>query len=58
MNEQVEKTIRYVDTSFSVEGMPLTEHDKNSLRDCLMGKANVDTVIQDIIAQYAVRNNS
>ena len=54
MDENVEKTIRYVDVSFAMEGMVLTEQDKDSIRDCLSGKKNVDTVIQSIIDEYKV----
>ena len=52
MKENIEKTIRYVDASMSIEGMPLTEQDKGNIRDCLSGKADMDTVIGQIIAEY------
>lgn len=54
MNESIEKTIRYVDASLAMEGMPLTEQDKDSLRDCLSGKENVDAAVQRIISEYRV----
>lgn len=54
MNESIEKTVRYVDASFAIEGMPLTEKDKDSLRDCLSGKENVDSAVQKIIDEYKV----
>jgi uncharacterized membrane protein YukC len=52
MNENIEKTIRYVDASMSIEGMPLTEQDKMNIRDCLSGKADMDTVINRIKKGY------
>ena len=54
MSDSIEKTIRYVDASFSMEGMPLTEKDKDSLRDCLSGRENVDAAVQRIINEYKV----
>ncbi|MDR0294508.1 MAG: hypothetical protein LBH95_10215 [Oscillospiraceae bacterium] len=52
MNDTIEKTIRYVDASLSMEGMPLTEQDKDSIRDSLSGKADVDEAVRKTRAEY------
>ncbi len=52
MREDIEKTIRYVDASLSMEGMPLTESDKESIRACLSGETSTDAAVRKIIDEY------
>ena len=52
MNVQVEKTIRDINLSMSMENMPLTEKDKNRLRDCLTGKADVHEILRQTIKRH------
>jgi hypothetical protein len=51
MGKDIEKTIRYVDATMTMEGMPLTEQDKDGIRNCLSGKEDFDTAVQRIVAE-------
>ena len=54
MDIQVEKIIRDIDFTMSMEDMPLTEQDKQQLRDCLTGKVNINDVLQKTIAKHTI----
>gem|GEM_PF-522074 len=45
MNEPIEQTIREIDGTMAIEGMPLTEEDKTRMRDLLSGKQTIDDLI-------------
>ncbi len=53
MDKQVEKTIRDIDFTMTMENMPLTEQDKQRLRDCMTGK----TVIQEVLLATIARHS-
>jgi len=53
----VEQTIREVDGSMAIEGMPLTEEDKNRLRDILNGQISIDSVIRQLTEKYSDKAN-
>jgi hypothetical protein len=57
MNEPIEKTIRDINFSMSMENMPLTEQDKNRLRDCLTGKADIHEVLRQTIKRHTRAND-
>lgn len=53
MNKQIEKTIHDIDFTMTMENMPLTEQDKQRLRDCLTGKADMQEVLKQTIAKHS-----
>ncbi|MCL1939460.1 MAG: hypothetical protein FWG59_00480 [Betaproteobacteria bacterium] len=57
MNVQIEKTIHDINLSMSMENMPLTDQDKNRLRDCLTGKANIHEVLRQTIKRHTRAND-
>jgi len=44
-----ENVIENINFSMTMEDMPLTNEDKNRLRDCLNGKLDIDKIIQEVI---------
>jgi hypothetical protein len=54
-NKQIEKIIRNVNANFSIEGMPLTNNDKNRMRDCLTGKITVEDTIKKLVDKHTVK---
>jgi hypothetical protein len=52
MVNDVENIIQNIDFSMKMEGMPLTEEDKNRLRNCMVGKADIAKVLQETIKKY------
>lgn len=49
----IEQIIREVNGTMAIEGMPLTEADKNDLRGALRGDYSFSELISKIIAEYA-----
>jgi hypothetical protein len=52
----IEQTIREVNGTMAMEGMPLTDEDKERLRDILNGKLSYETAIDNIIEKYTAKN--
>jgi hypothetical protein len=52
----VEQTIREVNGTMAIEGMPLTDVDKNRLRDILHGRVSIDSVIQQLTEKYTAKD--
>ncbi len=50
----IEKIICEVDSSMTMEGLPLTNEDKDRIRMCLTDPSILDQLIQDIIKKYTV----
>ncbi len=50
----LERTIANVDMSMSMEGMPLTEHQKQLGRGILSGKTTGDEELRALIAKHTV----
>ena len=50
--QEKEKIIANVNGTMSMEGMPLTEADKQRIHDILDGKITAEEAIQNIIAEY------
>lgn len=48
----IEQTIREVNGTMAMEGMPLTEADKENLRQVLQGKVSFQEMRQRILAKY------
>ena len=57
MNIPIEKTIRDINLSMSMENMPLTEQDKTRLRDCLTGKTDIHEVLRQTIRRHTRAND-
>jgi hypothetical protein len=49
---QIERTIQDINFTMSMENMPLTEQDKQRIRDCLSGKLDIDEVLRQTIAKH------
>lgn len=53
MTEQrKQQIIKNVNGTMSIEGMPLTEEDKQRIKDILDGKIKAEEAIQNIIVKY------
>ena len=50
----MENIVKNIDFSMTMEGMPLTNEDKNRLRDCLNGKSDIDTILQELIKKHTL----
>jgi len=50
--QDIEQTIREVNGTMAIEGMPLTEADKEALRGALRGDYSFAELIGNIIAEY------
>ena len=53
MSSKIENIIENIDFSMKMEDMPLTEEDKNRLRNCLNGKEDINKVLQETIKKHA-----
>lgn len=51
---EIEKVIDEVDSSMSMEGMPLTNEDKDRLRICLANPSEINNIIGDLIKKHTV----
>ncbi|MCL2006944.1 MAG: hypothetical protein FWG77_02545 [Treponema sp.] len=54
MDYDIEKIIKNIDFSMRMEDMPLSEEDKNRLRNCLNGKDDILKVLQETIKKHTV----
>jgi len=50
----IEKIVREVDSSLTMEGMPLTLEDKDRIRKCLVEPAVVELTIRNLLAKHTV----
>jgi len=50
----MENVVENIDFSMTMEDMPLTNEDKNRLRDCLNGKSDIDKIIQEVIKKHTL----
>ncbi|MBQ7642021.1 MAG: hypothetical protein IJS83_06090 [Acholeplasmatales bacterium] len=50
---ELECILANVDATMKMEGMPLTEEDKNRILDCLTGKSTFDNEIKKIIEKFS-----
>jgi hypothetical protein len=53
----IEQKINEVNGTMAMEGLPLTEADKNAMRDVLSGKISFDDMKKKIIAEYKQPEN-
>ena len=50
----IEKIVREVDSSMAMEGLPLTNEDRDRIRKCLSEPVSVDRIINGLLAKHAV----
>lgn len=50
--EEMENRIARVNATMAMEGMPLTEEEKDVLRDIYPGKISYEEVISELIEKY------
>ena len=50
--EEMENRIARVNATMAMEGMPLTEEEKDVLRDIYPGKISCEEVISELIEKY------
>jgi hypothetical protein len=50
--KDIEQTIREVDATMSMEGMPLTNEDKEDMRTVLRGEVSFKEMRQRILNEY------
>ena len=56
MNQDIDKIIRKVNSTMSLEGMPLTAADKDTLRKCIIGESTIEIEKQQLVKQMRVMN--
>jgi ABC-type sugar transport system ATPase subunit len=49
-----ENVIENIDFSMKMEDMPLTNDDKNRLRDCLNGTVDIEEILQEVIKKHTL----
>jgi hypothetical protein len=54
MVNDMENVVENIDFSMTMEDMPLTNDDKNRLRDCLNGTIDLDEILQEIIKKHTL----
>ncbi len=52
----IEQTVREVNGTMAIEGMPLTDEDKERLRSILRGEISYDAAIRAIIDKYSAKS--
>ena len=52
----IEQTVREVNGTMAIEGMPLTDEDKERLRSILRGEISYDAAIRAIIEKYSAKS--
>ncbi|MVB09630.1 hypothetical protein CAFE_02900 [Caprobacter fermentans] len=52
--DRVEKLIGEINGTMAIEGMPLTEEDRDMLRRCITGKTTPDEEIKRLVKKYSV----
>lgn len=49
---EAERIVANVNASMEMEGMPLTEDEKNRIKDCIEGKNPFDEEIKKLVEYY------
>ncbi len=55
--QDIEKTIDSINGSMTIEGMSLTDQDRERLRECLSGKTSFDDMVKRLIKKHTVIPN-
>ena len=56
MMSDFECILANVDATMKMEGMPLTDEDKNRILDCLSGRTTFDNEVKKILEKYTNNN--
>lgn len=56
--KRIDKILNDVSADFSFEGMPLTEDNKEKIRECLSGRADFDETVKMLIEKYKDKGNA
>ena len=51
---EIEKVINEVDSSMAMEGMPLSNEDKDRIRICLANPSELNDIISNLIKKHTV----
>jgi hypothetical protein len=54
MVHDMENIIENIDFSMTMEDMPLSNEDKNRLRNCLNGTMTIDEILQEVIKKHTL----
>jgi len=57
MMSEIEKIINEVDSSMAMEGLPLTEEDRDRIKSCLIDPGTLDKVIAELLKKHTVSGN-
>lgn len=53
---EIEKIVEEVDSSMSMEGLPLTADDKARIRTCLNNPAMLDEILSSLLKKHTMSN--
>lgn len=56
-NAEIENRIARVNATMAMEGMPLSEDEKNVLRDICLGKVSYEEVMKELIEKFKKEGN-
>jgi hypothetical protein len=56
--QDIEQTIREVNGTMAMEGMPLTDKDKEDMRAVMRGEVSFEEMKMKILADYAPKHNA
>jgi hypothetical protein len=51
---EIEKIVQEVNGTMAIEGMPLTDDDKERIRFVLSGKISEEEIIKQLVSKHAV----
>ncbi|MDR0903820.1 MAG: hypothetical protein LBM59_04240 [Ruminococcus sp.] len=54
----LDKSLRYIDMTMKMEGMPLSDSEKRTISDCLSGVKKTSDVIDEIVKRGRPRGQS
>ncbi|MBP1927386.1 hypothetical protein J2Z76_003287 [Sedimentibacter acidaminivorans] len=54
-SKEIDKIINNVDGNLAIEGMPLTEQDRDRIRICLSGKVAFNDMIKHLVEKHTVK---
>ena len=53
--KDTEKIIDEANGTMAMEGMPLTEQDKERLRECITGKTSYDEMVRRLVEKHTIQ---
>nr|WP_312576148.1 hypothetical protein [Sedimentibacter sp.] len=54
-SKEIDKIIDNVNGNLAIEGMPLTEQDRDRIRACLSGKVAFNDMIKNLVEKHTVK---